>query len=88
MLQTSDLEFTGCKTYSCLDLTFWSRPVFSSDREDHSAILGQTPQGEFSCLLTPSGLMHQESVLGLTLCATGTRELLAISSPTAQGWEG
>ena len=39
MLQTSDLDLTGCKTYSSSDLTLWARPAFSSAREDHAAIL-------------------------------------------------
>lgn len=92
MLQTSDLELTGCKTYSCLDLTFWSRPVFSSTREDHSAILctgTDSPRWVFlsPCIFRP---LHQEPLFwGWSFVPQGhKREILALSSPTVQGWEG
>lgn len=77
MLQTSDLELTGCKTYSCLDLTFWSRPVFSSTREDHSAILCRgtdSPGWVFLSPCTFRTFTPGTTVLGLIVCATRTQE--------------
>lgn len=75
MLQTSDLELSGCKTYSCLDLTFWSKLVFSSTREDHSTILCRLPRASFPASLYLQAFAPGITVLGQIICATEERAL-------------
>lgn len=74
VLQTSEL--TAGKTYSCLDLTFWCRLVFSSGRENTTTILCRRRD---SSRYIPASSQLQAftpgiTVLGLSICDTRIQE--------------
>lgn len=80
------------RTWSCFSQTFRPMPIFSSMREYLPMILCRGTDSPGWIFLPPQIFrpLQQESLFwdSLIVSQWQKRELLAISSPTVQGWEG